>query len=61
MVSIDAGYSRRERDECPHFPKADFNTLAKTKKSKIRRGVIKDPKRDDSWYKQMPDPCQVEG
>jgi hypothetical protein len=45
----------------PHFLKAGFNALAKTKKSKIRRGVIEDPKKDDSWYKQMPDPCQVEG
>jgi hypothetical protein len=45
----------------PHFSKAGFNALAKTKKSKIRRGVIEDPKKDDSWYKQMPDPCQVEG
>jgi hypothetical protein len=45
----------------PHFSKAGFSTVAKTKKSKIRRGVIEDPKKDDSWYKQMPDPRQVEG
>jgi len=36
--------------------------MARTKKPGIRRGVrIEDLKKDDSWYKQMPDPCQVEG
>jgi hypothetical protein len=44
-----------------HFSKAVFDTPARTKRSKIRRGVIEDTKKDDSWYKQMPDPCQVEG
>jgi hypothetical protein len=45
-----------------HLSKAGFSAMARTKKSGIRRGVpIGDMKKDDSWYKQMPDPCQVEG
>jgi hypothetical protein len=45
-----------------HFSKAGFDATAKIKKSKIRRSVpIDGVKRDDSWYKETPDPCQVEG
>lgn len=45
-----------------HFSTAGFDALAKMKKAKIRRGVlIDDMKKDDSWYKEMRDPCQVEG
>jgi hypothetical protein len=44
------------------FSKAGFDATAKIKKSKIRRSVpIDGVKRDDSWYKETPDPCQVEG
>jgi hypothetical protein len=36
--------------------------MARFKKSGIRRGVpIDDIKKDASWYKEMRDPCQVEG
>jgi len=32
------------------------------KKSGLRKGVPFDGvKKDDSWYRQPPDPCQVEG
>jgi hypothetical protein len=45
-----------------HFSKAGFDAMARVKRSGIRRGVpIEGGKRDDSWYRQMPDPCQVEG
>jgi hypothetical protein len=36
--------------------------MAKVRKSKIRRSLpVEEMKKDDSWFKQMPDPCQVEG
>jgi hypothetical protein len=45
-----------------HFSKADFGPMARFKKSRIRKGVtIDDIKKDASWYKEMRDPCQVEG
>ena len=45
-----------------HLPKAGFDATVKMKKSKIRRGVlIEDVRKDDSWYRQMRDPGQVEG
>jgi hypothetical protein len=45
-----------------HFSKARFEALVKLKRSGIRASVPGDGvKRDDSWYKQMRDPCQVEG
>jgi hypothetical protein len=44
------------------FSKAGFDATVKKKKSKIRRGApIDGVKRGDSWYKETPDPCQVEG
>jgi len=45
-----------------HISKAGFDAMARVKKSGIRRGLSVDGvKRDDSWYRQTPDPCQVEG
>jgi hypothetical protein len=43
--------------------KTGFDAMAKIRKPKIKRGVPVDGmiKKDDSWYKQTPDPCQVEG
>jgi hypothetical protein len=36
--------------------------MARIRKSRIKRSVpIDDIKKDDSWYKEMRDPCQVEG
>jgi hypothetical protein len=36
--------------------------MARIRNSGIRRGVpIDEMKKDDSWYKEMRDPCQVEG
>ena len=50
------------RTNVPHFSKAGFGAMAKMKKSKINWGVsIDGVKRDDSWFKEMRDPCQVEG
>ena len=46
----------------PHSSKAGFNAMAKLRKSRVRQSLpIEEMKKDDSWYKQMPDPCQVEG
>jgi hypothetical protein len=45
-----------------HISKAGFEAMARVKKSGIRRSLSVDGvKRDDSWYRQAPDPCQVEG
>jgi hypothetical protein len=45
-----------------HVSKAGYAAMARVKKSGIRRGLSVDGvKRDDSWYRQTPDPCQVEG
>jgi len=42
-----------------HSSRAGFDA---TKKPKIRRSVlIGGTKKDDSWFKEMRDPCQVEG
>jgi hypothetical protein len=43
--------------------KGGFDAVAKISKSKIKRSVLIDGmiRKDDSWYKQTPDPCQVEG
>jgi hypothetical protein len=43
--------------------KAGIDAVAKLRKSKIKRSVLIDGviRKDDSWYKQTPDPCQVEG
>jgi hypothetical protein len=50
------------RTNVTHFSKAGFGAMAKTKKSKINWGLsIDGVKRDDSWFKEMRDPCQVEG
>jgi hypothetical protein len=46
----------------PHLSQTGADAIARLKKSKIRRGVpVEDVKKDDSWYKEMRDPCQVEG
>jgi hypothetical protein len=46
----------------PHSSKAGFDAMARLRKSKIRRSLpVEEMKKDDSWFKQMPDPCQVEG
>ena len=48
--------------KAPHVSKTDFGAMARFKKSGIRRGVpIDDIKKDAGWYKEMRDPCQVEG
>jgi hypothetical protein len=46
----------------PHVSKVDLDRVARVKKSGVTRGLLVDGvKRDDSWYRQTPDPCQVEG
>jgi hypothetical protein len=46
----------------PHSSNAGFDAMAKVRKSRIRRSLpAEEMKKDDSWFKQMPDPCQVEG
>jgi hypothetical protein len=44
-------------------PKTGFDAAAKLSKPKIKRPALIDGmiRKDDSWYKQTPDPCQVEG
>ena len=50
------------KSNASHFSKAGFEAIARMKKSGLRKGVPFDGvKRDDSWYRQTPDPCQVEG
>jgi hypothetical protein len=50
------------KSNASHFSKAGFDAMARMKKSGIRRGALVDGvKRDDNWFKQMRDPCQVEG
>jgi hypothetical protein len=45
-----------------HFSKAGFDTMARMKKSKTKSGIaVEDVKKDASWFKEMRDPCQVEG
>jgi hypothetical protein len=45
-----------------HFSKTGFDALAKMRRPQVKRGVLIDElKRDPSWYKEMRDPCQVEG
>jgi hypothetical protein len=45
-----------------HSSRAGFDATARMKKAKIGRSVlIGDTKKDDSWFKEMRDPCQVEG
>ena len=44
-----------------HSSRAGFDATARMKKAKIRRSVlIGGTKKDDSWFKEMRDPCQVE-
>jgi hypothetical protein len=46
----------------PHSSKAGLDTMAKIKRSKIRRSLpLEERNKDDSWFRQTPDPCQVEG
>jgi hypothetical protein len=50
------------KSNASHFPRAGFEAIARMKKSGLRKGVPFDGmKKDDSWYRQTPDPCQVEG
>jgi hypothetical protein len=43
-----------------HFSKTSFS--ARMRKLQTKSGVLIDGmKRDPSWYKEMRDPCQVEG
>jgi hypothetical protein len=45
-----------------HFSKARFSPIAKQGKSTVRRGALADQaKKADPRYRQMWDPCQVEG
>ena len=45
-----------------HSSRAGFDATARMKRPKIRRSVlIGGTKKDDSWFKEMRDPCQVEG
>ena len=45
-----------------HFSKTSFDMMAKVRKPQVKHGVLIDEmKRDPSWYKEMRDPCQVEG
>jgi hypothetical protein len=44
----------------PHSAKAGSDALARMK-ARIGRGVPEERKKDDSWFRQTPDPCQVEG
>jgi hypothetical protein len=45
-----------------HSSRAGFDATARMNKAKIRRSVlIGGTKKDDSWFKEMRDPCQVEG
>ncbi len=50
------------KSNASHFSKAGFEAMARMKKAGVRTSVPVDGvRRDDSWFKQMPDPCQVEG
>jgi hypothetical protein len=40
--------------------KAGSDAMARMK-AKIGRGVPEERKKDDRWFRQTPDPCQVEG
>jgi hypothetical protein len=44
----------------PHSLKVGFDAIARMK-ARIGRGVPEERKKDDSWFRQTPDPCQVEG
>jgi hypothetical protein len=46
----------------PHSSKAGSDAITRMKRAKIGRSVpIEERKKDDSWFRQTPDPCQVEG
>ena len=44
----------------PPSAKAGSDTVAKMK-ARIGRSVPEERKTDDNWFRQTPDPCQVEG
>jgi hypothetical protein len=44
----------------PHSAKASSDAVARIK-ARIGRGAPEERKKDDSWFRQTPDPCQVEG
>ena len=44
----------------PHAVKAGSEAMARMK-ARIGRGVPEERKKGDSWFRQTPDPCQVEG
>ena len=58
-----AGAPAANRTNVTLHSKTGFDAVAKIRKPKITRGVPVDGmiKKDDSRYKQTPDPCQVEG
>jgi hypothetical protein len=48
--------------DTPHFSKARFGVAARVKKPKVDWGVSVDgAKRNANWFREMRDPCQVEG
>jgi hypothetical protein len=62
LVPIHGGRTCREASLVPHSSRVGFDAMAKVKKSRIRRSLpAEELKKDDSWFRQMPDPCQVEG
>ena len=44
----------------PHSSKAGSEAMTRMK-ARMGRGVPEERKKDDSWFRQTPDPCQVEG
>ena len=44
----------------PHSSKAGPDAVTRMK-ARIGRGVPEERKKGDSWLRQTPDPCQVEG
>jgi hypothetical protein len=44
----------------PHSAKAGSDAITRMK-ARIGRGVPEERKKDESWFRQTPDPCQVEG
>jgi hypothetical protein len=44
----------------PHAARVSPDAMARMK-ARIGRGVPEERKKDDSWFRQTPDPCQVEG
>jgi hypothetical protein len=46
----------------PNFSKARFGALAKSTRSRVRKGILPDrAKKKEEMFQEMRDPCQVEG